>query len=378
MSADEAPAPPSPAGAQDLGLFLAGFFSEADACRRLGLGPDRLERLLREHVLSNAAMAPAEVDDQLDVFYRDIGRMAFDRPLYDDVLRRDGGAPGALRFILSADAILDAPSGMPSAEPAGLIFHVGRCGSNLLCNLLAEVPGVVTLREPEFVNTLLLGLGAEADVDRRDRLEALTARLLRSLAHGVRRDAQGRPRCGLVKFSSWNALFAEILAERLPSTSCIVVVREPCETVASYLQEPPYWYDPGRRTAADAVRYFAGEWSAVVASALRLPPERTLIVSYPDLVADPAGVREQACRHLGICPAPADALAVEAVMSRYSKSSGPEAFDPAGRRLRPGLDPGSRDLVAAITARSRAALLERISIKWTFGGRERDGRSSRI
>src|SRR4029077_5907893 len=136
------------------------------------------------------------------------------------------------------------------------------------------------------------------------RLEALTTKLLRGLAHGVRQNDLGQPRRCVVKFSSWNALFAEDLLRRLPRTPSVVVVRAPWETVASYLQEPPYWYgySHDQKGHAEAARYFASNWSAITACALRLPAARTLIISYRELAGNARDVMERVCRLFGLGP----------------------------------------------------------------------------
>lgn len=345
----------------DLALFLAGFIDSAEACRRLSLDTEELGALL-----PGTAMMPVGTDDRLEVLYRDIGRESFDLPLFDDVVEEDRAsrpAQQSLRFLLSADAILKTPSDMPHEVPTGLIFHVGRCGSNLLCNLLARVPGVVILREPELFNALFLSLAVEKDHERRIRLEALTTKLLRSLAHGVRQDDLGQPRRCVVKFSSWNALLAENLLKRLPRTPSVVVVRAPLETVASYLQQPPYWYKErhDQNGLAEAARYFASNWSAITACALRLPPARTLIVCYRELAADTGDVVERVCRLFGLGSSRVDSPTISTVMKAYSKSAVQQAFDPDGQHGRQGLNPDLQDLVITITARSWAALLERAS-----------------
>ena len=184
-------------------------------------------------------------------------------------------------------------------------------------------------------------------------------KLLRGLAHGVRQDDRGQPRRCVVKFSSWNALFAEDLLRRLPPTPAVVVVRAPWETVASYLQEPPYWYGDGGKSPAETARYFAGNWSAITECALRLPAARTLIVSYRELAAGAREIVERVCRLFGL--GPADGPAISAAMQAYSKSASREPFDADGRHRREELHPDLHDLVSTITASSWAALLERTS-----------------
>ena len=152
-------------------------------------------------------MLPVEVDDELNTYFVDLGRSSFAAPLFDDVVdvhHRNGAPASALGFRLSANRILASGAAPPHACPAGLIFHVGRCGSTLLCNLLTNVDGRVAFKEPEFLNTVLLRLAAETDLIRRDQLGAFVALLLRSLAYGARFHTGDPERGCVVKLTSWN------------------------------------------------------------------------------------------------------------------------------------------------------------------------------
>jgi hypothetical protein len=354
-------------------LFLAGFLSQGEASKRLGLDVGDLEIVLEEVGLARVALVPVEVDDGLDTYYLDIGRSEFAAPLFDDVVhdhRRAAGSPGSARLRLPATSVLGAAAPPPSACPGGLMFHVGRCGSTLLCNLLANVDGWVAVKEPEFVNAVLLGLAAERDTVSRARLSALAALLLRSLAYGVRVGANGRERACVVKFTSWNLLFADDLIGWLDAAPLVVVTRDPWATVASLLHDPPYWYAPpalspseprpcARARRVEAVGVFAEAWSRTVDRALQLPAERTLLVSYADLVQQPLVMLGRVLRHLGDDRPVRSTQWVDDVMGQYSKGTTGERFEPRARHYRGALDPEERDLVTTITAETWSDLAER-------------------
>ncbi len=353
-------------------LLLAGFLSESQASKQLGLDIGDLEILLEEVSLAGVAMVPVEVDDELDTYYLDIGRSGFAAPLFDDVVdkhRRTGGSVASVRLRLPATNVLGAAAPPPSACPGGLIFHVGRCGSTLLCNLLASVDGWVALKEPEFVNAVLLRLAAERDTVSRARLSELAALLLRSLAHGVRVGADGRERACVVKFTSWNLLLADELIGCLDRVPLVVLTRDPWATVASLLHDPPHWYAPppspgeprpsARARRVEAAGVFAETWSRTVERALRLPAERTLLVSYADLVQQPLGMLGRVFRHLGDDRTIPSTQWIDDVMSRYSKGTSAERFEPRARHFRDALNPEVRDLVTTITADTWSDLAER-------------------
>jgi len=282
-------------------LHLAGILGVADASQALGLEIGDLEYVLGELRLLDAAMVPVAVDGELNTYFVDLGRNAFAAPLFDeaaDSYRQHDTYGGALRFRLPASRILQCAAPPMHSCLAGLILHVGRCGSTLLCNLLASADGWVTLKEPELVNGLLLRWAAEGDPAAKDQLAALVAVLLRSLAHGVRFDAVGRERACVVKLSSWNAMLSDVFVWRLGRIPVVVVTRDPWATVASFLDNPPYWYDPGAAPSAkpssvqgrreEGARVFAEAWNRTVEGALILPPARTMFVSYTELTRSPS------------------------------------------------------------------------------------------
>lgn len=345
-----------PAGhdvAECAGLLLAGLAGREETAARLGVDTATLDALLRDLSLADRAMMPVGVDRDLATTFLDIGGQPFDLPTYDDTVDRATAAddPGRLRFRLPARAIVAATPPVASPVP-GFMLHVGRCGSTLLCNLLAATGGRVALREPEFLNTLFLARAATRDPAQTARIDTLVTRLIACLAHGV------RPRDCLVKFSSWTTALAAPLIAAIDGASAIVVVRDPSATIASFLDQPPYWYGdrPARGPLAgaertSAARFFAHSWQSVVRAAMFLPRDRTLFVRYEDIVGDPYAVVERARRHLGDINPPPDRAAIDRVMALYSKGSAAEAFDRSGRHQRAPLDHDLVDQVAAITAR---------------------------
>ena len=348
------PTPPAISGAipTDVGLFLARFALEEETASRLGIGAAQFRELLCELSLSRCAMMPVGVGDDLDTLFLDMGGDTFDAPTFDAAVRQaavmDGGASRAA-FRLSAQAIVAAAPGATDAAPQGVILHVGRCGSTLLCNLLASGDWVA-LREPEFFNRLFLARAAARDSAEIDRIETLTGRLMCCLAQGV------RPRKCVVKLSSWTAPAAAPLLAQLPGTRIIVVVRDPWKTVASFLAELPHWYGPcpeGReldgQERVDAVHFFASAWQSTIRAAQSLPGDRTLFLYYDDIVSDPFAALSKARHHLGDRSTTIDAATVARTMGSYSKDGAAGPFDPGGRHRRAPLE---GNLAAIVTARA--------------------------
>jgi hypothetical protein len=79
----------------------------------------------------------------------------------------------------------------------------------------------------------------------------------------------------------------------------------------------------------------------------REPPVH--LVSYDDLVADPAGLAREVAAHFDLDVPEVDPADIEEVAGRYSKDPR-MGFDPAGAHLRPALPPSVAGEVAAASA----------------------------
>ena len=183
--------------------------------------------------------------------------------------------------------------------PVGLIFHVARCGSTLISQLLKQHSQLVVYAEPLPVNEIL--------VPPHKRSRGDLAGALRSLAVAFARHAR-KPY--VLKFSSWNTLFCDIVAEAFPDSPWILSIRDPVEVGVSLLREPPGWLrdrtgqtspfpaiiDPDG-AAASAEEYVARLYGAFCSAAGRLDAARGRLVRYETL---PAAVWEIVAPHFGI------------------------------------------------------------------------------
>ena len=82
------------------------------------------------------------------VDWADLSAERFDEPFFDQTVARWATSPGAQPLVRTGlDAFLALDS-EPSLDPAGMIFHLSRCGSTLVSRLLGALPGVVIVAEP--------------------------------------------------------------------------------------------------------------------------------------------------------------------------------------------------------------------------------------
>lgn len=140
------------------------------------------------------------------------------------------------------------------AAPIGIIFHVARCGSTLISQSLKQLEDLVVYAEPQPINELL------APPHKWPRADLAAA--LRSLGAAFARHAGGPY---VLKLSSWNTLYCDIMAAAFPDTPWVLSVRDPVEVGVSLLASPPGWF----QNTSDAARALAAQVDAEGASVSR-------------------------------------------------------------------------------------------------------------
>ena len=291
-------------------------------------------------------MAPDDADGprQLVGLVR-AGAAWFTDPFFDESIRKLRFA-GSLTARVVTFAELREAIGGDVASPRAVVLHIGRCGSTLLLRMLGRHRATLPVAEPQAVGNL--HRDALTFPDRAPQTYQAIADILVLLD----RLAAARGKRPVIKLSSWQTAGVAGLSDILGEVPIVVLHRPASEVVASEVYGAPAWLEwmvgDHRGMASWAPRLAelpesaspeevcAGVWAAGIEAALALPPERTLFVSYADLVARTAEVLDAIAVHIGIAESwdPAAALSE---LDYYSKAGQPDRFDPAKRHARPPL-----------------------------------------
>jgi hypothetical protein len=220
----------------------------------------------------------------------------------------------------------DVGKGAAGTEPAGVLFHVARCGSTLVSQLLKQDLGLVVYAEPLPVNEILL------PPHKWPRAEIVAA--LRSLGAALARHAR-KP--WVLKLTSWNTLFCDVVAEAFPASPWALCLRDPLEVGVSLLQRPAGWIWDGAEPAAPFSKlidpegasrsreeYVARVFGALCDAASRLSPARGMLVDYESL---PSAAWERIAPHFA---QPVDAAA----RARMQEAAAMDSKAPVGRPAR--------------------------------------------
>ncbi|HEY0380808.1 MAG TPA: hypothetical protein VGC72_01175 [Candidatus Elarobacter sp.] len=137
----------------------------------------------------------------------------------DRAMRRPFNQIFARRTSLAA--LDDAATRAPAIPPSGFIFHMSRCGSTLIAQMLAGLPSAVVLSEPQPLDALIrLRRGAP------NLPEETLLRWFRGMVSALGRPRRGEQRL-FVKFHAWHVLELPFIARAFPGVPWLFVFREP-------------------------------------------------------------------------------------------------------------------------------------------------------
>jgi hypothetical protein len=158
----------------------------------------------------------------------------FVEPFFEDTvarLRRNNPANRrADRLRAPLSALRDGPLGLPVG---GIIFHVSRCGSTLVSQMLAASPRNLVLSEPQLIDDLLRLARSDATLSDEEQIS-----LLRGAMNALsQRPAGGAERCFL-KTDCWHIFSLPLIQRAFPRVPLLFVYREPVQVLVSLMRRP--------------------------------------------------------------------------------------------------------------------------------------------
>ena len=220
--------------------------------------------------------------------------IAFSDPVFDQTIDRALRDPFRLLFWREEliEAVAAFASDRPGLAPSGFVFHMSRCGSTLVAQMLAALPEVLVISEAGPIDAILRGPAGEGDV----------VRWLRAIVSLLGQGRRAEQSSLVVKFDAWAILQLPLIRAAFPDTPCVFVYRDPVEVIVSHLDRRGYHtvpntlppdllgFAPGELASLSGAPYVAavvGRLCAAAAAAAR-DGDVTLIEygSLPDAVPD--------------------------------------------------------------------------------------------
>jgi Nif11 domain len=133
------------------------------------------------------------------------------------------------RYQSPIGALSEPITTQPSLSPSGFIFHMSRCGSTLIAQLLASLPQAIVIAEAEPIDAVLRAHFRDPTVSDEQRCAWLQWVFG---ALGRRRDPQEQ--FLFIKFDSWSVMDLPLIQRAFPGVPWLFVYRDPIEVMVSH------------------------------------------------------------------------------------------------------------------------------------------------
>ena len=178
----------------------------------------------------------------VSVRWLDFGRTTLSEPFFNQTLRQlRRTEPPAPERMTDLSELLQSRAGVTPVRPAGIIFHVSRCGSTFLANGLKAADDVIVLSEAAVFGVFFLPQVFRAspypeegwDEARRTLLECVISLYAHRFGHG--------PQRVVVKCHAASMLQIRLVRSVWPDVPMVVLIRDPVEVMVSNLARPSAW-----------------------------------------------------------------------------------------------------------------------------------------
>jgi hypothetical protein len=288
--------------------------------------------------------------------------MRFTDPFFENTLQRAMREPFRVLFRQKTPiAILEERAEThPGIEPTGFIFHMSRCGSTLITQMLAASDRNVVISE---------GWPIEAAINADARYPGITteqrARWIRAVIRAL-----GQPRLGtehryFVKFDAPHVLDLALVRSVFPNVPWVFVYRDPVEVLVSQLELRAGWTMPGTAPVrgvpltaeafTDQEEYVARLMAKMCEAALAGQDDGGMLLNYREL---PAAVFGDVAAHFGCTWQENELAAMREASLRDAKGRG-KLFKPDGEAKQREADGFLREICDRILSPVHARLEER-------------------
>lgn len=162
-------------------------------------------------------------------------------PFMEGEVRGAGALPfnWLFRIRTTLETVIDGAGSEPEIPLQGLIFHMSRCGSTLLAQMLAAVPDNAVSSEPEPLDGVVQW-ARQAQVEERAAIaavRAIVAALGRNRGTGAVRH--------FIKLDAWHTFSLPLLRAAFPTVNWVHLYRNSTEVMVSTMQQPGVHTAPG-------------------------------------------------------------------------------------------------------------------------------------
>lgn len=161
-----------------------------------------------------------------------VGTRQFTEPFFDHAIDACLRLPftNLFRPQTPIDTLRERHAIEPGLQPRGFIFHMSRCGSTLLSQMLAALPKNVVISEAGSIDSVLRANFREPSLTDEERAD-----WLRWMVSALAQRRSGDEEHLFIKFDSWSVLDFPLISRAFPGVPWIFLYRNPVEVLVSQL-----------------------------------------------------------------------------------------------------------------------------------------------
>ena len=184
----------------------------------------RAQRLAAEHLTNLCHWFPVTLIDRHIAWRHHDER--FTTPFFADTLQQQAEQQRlvCLTPLPHPPQLRQSLQQLPVLAPSAFIFHISRCGSTLLTQLLSTLPQCIVMSEPPIIDAILRHSPEPDPLLLREMILAL----------GQRRFGESHY---VIKLDSWHLPHLPLLRRIFPDTPCWFLYREPQAVLASHQRQ---------------------------------------------------------------------------------------------------------------------------------------------
>jgi hypothetical protein len=241
------------------------------------------------HLLPSEKTVPPMVE------WFDVGSLRFEDPFLAGTVYRaqyrhqDDPESGPFRRQTTMSELLDLVAAEPVINPSGFVFHLARCGSTLVAQMLAALPEHTVLSEAPAIDAVMrTRFWAGASEEQR-------AAWLRAVVSSLGRRRHDVEKRLFIKFDAWHTIELPLIRMAFPDVPWIFLYRDPVEVLVSHERSTAALTIPGaidptvfgldlvEVVGLSPLTYAARVTEAIGEAALRHLDEDGLLVRYDQL-----------------------------------------------------------------------------------------------
>jgi hypothetical protein len=167
-----------------------------------------------------------------------LGNERLTEPFFDDSILKRFREPFNLLFRhqTSIDFLGELNDLSKGLKPSGFIFHLSRCGSTLVSQMLAALERNIVISEASPLDFVLRA----AEIPEKTRIK-----WLQWMVNALGQQRNPLEENFFIKFDSWNTLELQLIKRAFPDVPWIFLYRNPVEVIVSHIRQRGAHMIPG-------------------------------------------------------------------------------------------------------------------------------------